>query len=139
MNKRRMSGRTGSGASVLILAILVSVVFLPVFTSISSAAPPIPFNRWGVGYDVAENPLANGTMIAAFIDGVKYGTNYTWTSEGLGKGSYNMDTIGDDPTSNNVKEGGDEGDPIMYVIGDMTTIGMGCVFRNRFICDSRIC
>jgi hypothetical protein len=116
-----MNKKIAVGASILIIIIMIVAAFLPMLNVIG--APPQPYNRYGVAYDSAASSFDNGTKITSYVDGVLYGTNYTWTSTGLGKGSYDMDVIGDDPTSDNIKEGGYAPENVMYAIGGMTGTG----------------
>jgi len=112
----------------LVLAVVGSALVLP-----TQAAPPQPYNLYGLARQSdGSTPIAQGTRITAFIDGVDYSNG---TSVYTGTGNYDVDTfgnwvtqIGQDNTPE-VKEGGDVGDEIMYVAGDMT--GSGQVFTVK--------
>lgn len=90
----------------------------------ASAAPPQPYNLYGLARQSdGATPLAQGTRITGFIDGVDYSNG---TSVYTAGGNYDVDVFGDwvtgfgDPNTPEVKEGGNVGDEIMYVAGDFT-------------------
>ena len=110
--------------AVVALAVVVlgSILALPR----AEAAPPMPYNLFGIARDASFNPLQPPTRITGFIDGVDYSNG---TSVYSLSGNYDMDVYGNwwtntgQPNTPEVKEGGDIGDQIMVVAGDMTTTG----------------
>ncbi|HEV8594501.1 MAG TPA: hypothetical protein VGR51_03130, partial [Thermoplasmata archaeon] len=95
-----------------------------VFAFLVAAAPPQPYNLYGIATQSGGPAVVLGTRITAFIDGVDYSNG---TSVYDASGHYDVDTFGNWVTqfgqdnTLEVKEGGDIGDEIMYVAGDFTS------------------
>ncbi|TLZ50665.1 MAG: hypothetical protein E6K18_06835 [Methanobacteriota archaeon] len=107
--------------AALAIVVLGSILAVPR----AGAAPPQPYNLYGIARDASAAALPQNTAIRGFIDGVDY-SNGTVVYDGLGH--YDMDTYGNWMTGTTsdtpeVKEGGNLGDPIMITSGDMTTAG----------------
>ncbi len=113
------------GVAVVSLGILFAIPAL--LTPLVVAAPPEPHNFYGMARESdGTTPIAFGTRITAFIDGVDYSNGTAVDDAG---GHYDVDVAGNwvtqtgQPNTPEVKEGGDVGDPVMFVAGDMTTSG----------------
>jgi len=111
----------------LALAVLGSGFVFP-----ARAAPPPPYNLYGIATSDGVTPLGMGTRITAFIDGVDYSNaSSVYTSAG----NYDVDVFGDwvtapgQPNTPERKEGGSLGDETMFVAGDMTLTGQ--VFTTK--------
>lgn len=95
--------------SVLIALSLV-LVYLP---AAQAAPPPIPFSLFGtVRVDGAN--VSDGTVITAWINGIRYATGATYTVTASGS-AYTLTVPGDDPATPAV-EGGVNGDTIYILI-----------------------
>src|SRR5712691_2842013 len=114
-------GRARSvGALVLVLALAaILLVTLPV-----AAPPPAPMRTQGRAFDSGGSPLAIGTPIRTFVDGVAYSNNSLVQN---GAGSYFVLTSGnskgaggvsDTPT---IQEGANLGDSVIFAAGDFTS------------------
>jgi hypothetical protein len=116
----------------LLLALLVGAAAFAVLP-FAQAAVPLPYNLYGTGRDAAFLPLPLGTPIRAFIDGVEY-SNRTAVYDA--SGSFDIDVFGNEvtnltsPNTPQIKEGGDQGDPILFATGDLATAG--AVFREAY-------
>lgn len=112
-----------------VLAVIGLAVALvgSVFAFLVSAAPPQPYNLWGIARQSdGATPIGQGTRITAWVDGVDY-SNGTSVYDTAGR--YDVDVFGNwvtqpgQPNTVEVKEGGDLGDETMIVAGDMTASG----------------
>jgi hypothetical protein len=113
MEERSMNTKIMKGATAIIGLLMLATAFAGV-----KAAPVMPFTRYGDG-GVYVAPAS--TLITAWIDGVEYGQN---TSSATG--TYTIETLGDEQTTADVKEGGLNGDQIRYVLGGrLTTAAAG--------------
>ena len=93
--------------------VLVLIASAPV----TLAVPPLPSSFYGtVKVDGANVPL--GTMVSAWIDGVKYAET-TVSTEFAGDTVYSLDVPGDDPATPGIIEGGVPGDTIVFQIGSL--------------------
>lgn len=112
-----------------LIFLLISLALSPVW--LSRAAVPVPHNAYGYATDAQGVRFPASETITAWIDGVMYGSNLTFEDAGdpdpgNRTGKYDLDTAGNEvtippsPETPWVKEGGDQGDEIMYVWGDMT-------------------
>ena len=122
--------RGGSPGVVLATILLALVIF-------ASAAPPVrapplpPFEAFGFAQDDAGVALPANNPIRTFIDGVDY-SNLTATYRVDGAyavqvaGNYYVGGTSETPS---IKEGGDPGNNVMFVHGDLTTSGE--VFQQR--------
>jgi hypothetical protein len=108
-------------ALAIVLAALIVVPLLP-----SVKAPPLaPYEAWGIARNAAGSPLALGTPIRTFIDGVDY-SNLTATYRP--DGSYQTSIagnwyIGASKENPAIKQGGDPNDAVMFADGDLATGG----------------
>ena len=107
---------------VLVVAAFAMVLIGSVLTlPRAEAAPPQPYNLYGVARNAAAVNLALGTRITTFIDGVDYSNGTSVYTNTPSPYNYDVDTAGNwvtAPGQENtleVKEGGDLGDAIMYV------------------------
>jgi len=80
------------------------------------AAPPLPSSFYGTVLVNGAN-VPDGTVVSAWIDGVNYVDFETITFEGASV--YSFDVPGDDPDTPE-KDGGIEGDTIVFMIGSDT-------------------
>ena len=109
----------------LALAIAVAGVLLVPLLPSARAPPLVPYEAQGLATNEAGGPLALGTPIRTFIDGVDY-SNLTVTYRP--DGSYQTQIAGNyyiGPSSETLwlKEGGDPGNPVAFASGDLTTSG----------------
>jgi|GEM_PF-4544471 len=84
-----------------------------------------PFNRWGYAYDDTGVPL-EGELITAWVEGVSYGSVVTMMAPNAGL--FTIDTDADHNASDNIKDGGYDGETVYYAHGDLTT---GGIFFNE--------
>ncbi|MEE9223591.1 MAG: hypothetical protein V3U51_02460 [Thermoplasmata archaeon] len=108
-----------------LVGVLVLSGIAPITVNVMGAIP-IPHNSWGHPFDETGAIFGIDEKLTSWVDGVEYGSNLTFTS---GPDVwFNIDTAGDwmtgpgDPNTPWRKEGGNLGDPIMYVWGDVTNI-----------------
>jgi len=109
---------------------------------------PEPYELYGTAHDEAGVVLLDGEPIRTFIDGVEYSNKTSvYSRPGYFDGYFDVDTYGNYRSNRTlpgtpwIKEGGDDGDPIMYVWGDLsnnTPIGgpaqpwkTGAVFKEN--------
>ncbi len=109
---------------------------------------PEPYELYGTAHDEVGVVLLDGEPIRTFIDGVEYSNKTSvYSRPGYFDGYFDVDTYGNYRSNRTVpgtpwiKEGGDEGDDIMYSWGDMsnnTQIGgasqpwkQGVVFKEN--------
>jgi DNA-binding transcriptional ArsR family regulator len=88
---------------------------------------PEPYELYGTAHDEAGVVLLDGEPIRTFIDGVEYSNKTSvYSRPGYFDGYFDVDTYGNYRSNRTVpgtpwiKEGGDDGEPIMYVWGDMS-------------------
>jgi DNA-binding transcriptional ArsR family regulator len=88
---------------------------------------PEPYELYGTAHDEVGVVLLDGEPIRTFIDGVEYSNKTSvYSRPGYFDGYFDVDTYGNYRSNRTVlgtpwiKEGGDDGDPIMYVWGDMS-------------------
>ncbi|MBC7260832.1 MAG: hypothetical protein H5T63_02365, partial [Chloroflexi bacterium] len=81
----------------------------------ASAIPPVPCTFYGA-VSVAGQNVPNGTVVSAWIGGIRYAETTTLTYQGLS--SYSLAVPGDDPETPQ-KEGGVSGETIVFKIGDL--------------------
>ena len=108
------------GSLILVIALaVVLLVTLPV-----AAPPPAPMRTQGRAFDSGGTPLAIGTPIRTFVDGVAY-SNLSQVQNGAG--SFSVLTLGnskgaggvsDTPT---VQEGANLGDSVIFAAGDFSS------------------
>ena len=110
-----------------VVAVAVALLGVAILAPLSRSAPPQPYNVFGLARQSdGVTPVGIGTRITTFIDGVDY-SNGTATYRATGE--FDVDTFGNwvtaigQPNTPEVKEGGDVGDEIMYVAGDLTSSG----------------
>ena len=122
---------TARGSPIAVVLVLIVILGAAVFSwSLTvRAPPPAPTTTFGRAFDAGGLPLALGTPIRTFIDGVDY-SNRTSVYDNLG--SFIVDTLGNyvTPPTLSIKEGGDAGDAIMYTSGDLAAAPAGAVFRE---------
>ena len=100
-----------STLTIMVLACVLLATF-----SVVSAELPAPSHFYGQVKINNEN-VPDGTEVSAWIDGVMYATANTSTHEG--HSVYALDVPGDDPSTLGVVEGGQDGDLIVFKIGDL--------------------
>jgi len=94
-------------------ALLLAVALVALFAPTVRAVPPLPSTFYGtVKVDGAN--VADGTVVSAWIDGAKYAETATFTFSG--ESWYSVDVLGDDPDTPE-KDGGQEGDTVVFLIG----------------------
>jgi len=110
-------------STVIALALVLAV---PTMISLfSAAAPPQPHTFWGTARDEVGSGLLLGQVISGWVDGVDY-SNDTLTTLG---GGYDLDVDGNwytnasNPNTQQIKEGADLTDRVMFAHGDLTTSG----------------
>jgi hypothetical protein len=116
MEKKKVNRKTVFVASALFIAIFAQVGFF------GSVVAPIgqEHNIWGTNatagdLDPGSEITTPARIITAWIDGVNYGSNWTWDDQGL----YDLYVKGDDwglDGYNYVKDGGWDGDAIYYFL-----------------------
>lgn len=120
--ERRTEGRAGRSArtaSVLFVAVFASVAFL---TVVVRAPPPIPMVVHGRALDIGGAPLARGTPVRAFLDGVQY-SNDSIVLDSAGTywiaiaGDWILNGAIETPT---LKEGPNPGETVLFAAGDFT-------------------
>lgn len=103
-----------------LIAILALTLTLSLVSSVE-AVPPLPSSFYGtVELDGANVP--DGTIVSAWIRGVKYAETQTLTYQG--DSVYAIRVPGDDLETPEV-EGGVEGDTIIFMVGENATIQAG--------------
>lgn len=116
------------------VAVAFVVLGLAIVASLapSGIAPPLPsYEAFGLARDDSGSALPVGSPIHAFIDGVDY-SNGTATYRPDGAyavqvaGNHYIGAVSETP---GVKEGGDPGNPVLFVDGDLTTRGV--LFQER--------
>ena len=100
---------------------IFTAVFLSicmVFTNVMTvyAMPPMPSSFWGSVYVNGVTPPA-GTVVSAWINGVQYA--YATGTLNSGVMYYGLNVPGDDPETEEVIEGGIQGNTIIFKIGDL--------------------
>lgn len=96
-----------------------------------AAPPPIPMRTDGLAFDRTGNPLAIGTPIRTFVDGVDYSNLSTVHA---GTGSFSVLTVGNSKSAGDlsdtpeVLEGPNLADEVIFAAGDFT--GSTPVFRE---------
>lgn len=99
--------------------ILIAVLLMLVLTSqtfVVNAVPPLPSSFYGQVKLNGEN-VPDGTLISAWIDGVKYTETPSLSYEG--NSVYAFDVPGDESSTSEIVEGGVPGDIIVFKIGDL--------------------
>jgi len=118
-----MTGSTWSRWSIRVLAV-AAFVLLVVASAPPVAAPPVPPMRVdGNAFDPASAPLAPGTRIRAFFDGVDYSNasvvlDNTGAFSLLVDGNSRLGPTSDTPT---IKEGPDPDEVLVFAAGDFAT------------------
>ncbi|MBW6465865.1 MAG: choice-of-anchor J domain-containing protein [Brevefilum sp.] len=98
------------------LAIMVLACVLLATFSVARAELPAPSSFYGQVKINNEN-VPDGTVVSAWIDGVPYATTNTYTHEG--HSVYALDVPGDDPATLDEIEGGQDGDTVVFKIGEL--------------------
>lgn len=109
----RFLSRIGMALRFL-LSGLLPILLLPASVR---AAPPLPSGFYGA---ITSNgaPVAAGTAVSAWINGVRYAqtTTFLFDSDAV----YVLDVPGDDTDTQDVVEGGKSGDLILFKVGEQT-------------------
>lgn len=100
------------GALTCILAAVLSLA--PVLPALADQPPGLPSGFWGTATFQHAN-VADGTVVAAWINGVNCGETLTFTTGD--QSVYSIDVSADNPDTPGVIEGGTEGDTITFKIG----------------------
>jgi len=105
------------------IVVLVGITILLLFgATLIEAAPPWPSSFYGaVKWDGTN--VAEGTVVSAWINGVKYAETQSQMYQG--NSVYAINVPGDDPESTGVVEGGVEGNAIVFKVGDSTASPTG--------------
>ncbi len=93
--------------------LLLAVILVALFATTVRAVPPLPSTFYGT-VKVDGSNVPDGTLVSAWIEGVKYAESATFTFSG--ESWYNVDVPGDDPDTPG-KDGGEEGDTVVFLIG----------------------
>jgi len=110
----------GRGRAILIMMLALTLP-LSLVTSIGAVPPSLPSSFYGaVKLDGANVP--DGTIVSAWIRGVKYAQTQTLTYQG--DSVYAVRVPGDDAETPGV-EGGVEGDTIIFRVGEATAVQTG--------------
>lgn len=99
--------------------ILIVVLLMLVFSSqtfVVNAVPPLPSSFYGQ-VKLNGGNVPDGTLISAWIDGVKYTETLSFSYEG--NSVYAFDVPGNDSSTPGIIEGGEVGDTIVFKIGDL--------------------
>jgi DNA-binding transcriptional ArsR family regulator len=117
--------KAGALEAVSIVLAVQLVLLLPSPTV--KARIPEPYELYGTAHDEAGVVLFDGEPIRTFIDGVEYSNKTSvYSRPGYFDGYFDVDTYGNYRSNRTVpgtpwiKEGGDEGDDVMYAWGEMT-------------------
>lgn len=97
--------------------LLLCTILWLLFNSVVLAVPPLPCSVYGTVKINGQN-INEGTIISAWIDGVKYAEKPSWMY--AGQSWYGILSIpGDDDETAGVREGGRPGDTVTFKIGEM--------------------
>lgn len=105
-----------------IAASVVMTILLLASATVVEAAPPLPSSFHGIVKWDNGNNVPEGTIVSAWINGVKYAE--TESQMDSGDSVYAIDVPGDDLETPGV-EGGVEGDSIVFKVGDSTASQTG--------------
>lgn len=100
----------------LLLVVTVGLVLMQMAV-VALAPPPLPSSFWGM-VTVNGEPVAEGTVISAWIGGVKYAEDVATVYAGY-EGCYYAFNVPGDQVGTEPIEGGVEGDTIIFRIGDL--------------------
>jgi len=103
--------------------VLALFLMLSVFLPVAADQPPrLPSAFYGTVTQNGEN-LPNGTTVSAWINGVQYAATTTFMTT-IGSQQVSVYTItvpGDDPSTPDIIEGGNEGDTVIFRVGGYLT------------------
>jgi len=99
----------------IFLALIIISLLLGT-TTLVQAVPPLPSSFYGTVQINGEN-VEVGTVISAWIDGVQYASTTVILHEGVSV--FAIDVPGDDTSTSGIIEGGKQGEPIVFKIGDL--------------------